>query len=173
MERSSGIRWSRRWVAIIGIVAVTIGLVTFAGVASGSSTRSKTVQASGTVKVPAGTEGGSPGTALFTVGHARVQGECGLDPNGTGGILKVQIVAVGGPIAITVGPDGSSGRVLDPADPDATMDAIIVFGTADPTSVTSTKFAVLDDAGPSFSGTAGAWYESSTGPCMFTAQVAG
>lgn len=175
----------RRVLTVSAMLAATTAVAVSSTLASPSSPTSKPVRASATITVPGDTEGGSPGTTLFTAGHARLQGECGLVSDvgdGTaGGIAKLQVVAVGGPIVLTwTNPYTSQFVYLAPGatgtgaegDPKG-MEAIFVNGRPGGDLASPAYFAVLDANGPSFSGTAGIWLESDTGPCLFTAQVSG
>lgn len=101
---------------------------------------------------------------VFTIGHARVYANC---VHTSGAVdLGLWVTAVGGEISVAGSnvPEGS--LRLAPGE----LQALSLHGA----SITdSGYFAVLDDAGPSFSGTFGTYIEtSSNGPCVVTAQAA-
>lgn len=170
MERLHRMRQPSRTVVTTAILAMVAALfVTLGGYASASSTTTKAAKAAVTITV-AKNAPGPEDHPLFTIGHAMVAGQCGGDSLSV--TAKITITAVGGPIAITT--PGAGLVLANAGDKDAIW---VISSTADQPEwiqqVWSGSFAVFDEAGPSFSGTAGMWWVSKDGPCMFTAQVAG
>jgi hypothetical protein len=101
---------------------------------------------------------------VFTIGHARLEAWCVWTSGAVD--MALTVTAVGGEISVagTNIPEGS----LPLAPGELALLSAHGAGITD-----SGHFAVLDDAGPSFSGTFGTYVKtSSNGPCIVTAQAA-
>jgi hypothetical protein len=165
-------RASLRILLSIATLALLALFVALAAGATAMAIRTRPVRDAATLKIAPTPPipPGAPDYTLFTIGHARIVGNCG-GPGGTEGwIVKVAVIAVGGDITLNNGAregEWNNAEVLHPGE----EDAVVMEGSGAGPRTGSTTFAVFDNAGPSFSGTAAGWVTSMG--CIATAQVAG